>query len=153
MNKTILSMLVATLVCVAVSTARADDGIASGKLADMGLSSLSMMSELDALAVRGKGFTGCDWCNPRPRKPPSSAAFGNSFATVAVCDGCGTGDAHSENGYAAEGTYGAGGTNASEAGFLRTNIESVEIDGVVRSVTTISGLKVFAGGSSSAMSF
>jgi hypothetical protein len=156
MNKTIFSMLVATLVCVAVSTARADDGIASGKLADMGLSSLSMMSDSDALAVRGKGFdgfNGCDGCNPRPRKAPSSAAFGNSFATVAACDGCGAGISHSENGYAAEGTYGAGGSNVSEAGFVKTTVESVVIDGITRSVTTTSGLRVFAGGSSSAMSF
>ena len=155
MSKTFLSMLGAALVCVAASAANADNGIAAGTLADMGLSGLDVMSDSDALSIRGKGFTGghqtgvCRTCGPRATKQPWSAAFGNSFATIETKDG----SASSENGYAAEGPYGASGENFSEAGSVVTNVEIVVIGDVTKSITTTCATKVFAGGFSSAMSF
>ena len=154
MSKTFLSLLGAALVCVAASTATANDGIAAGTLADMGLAGLDVMSDSDALSIRGKGFAGgyktaCKFCGPRATKEPWSAAFGNSFATIETKDGA----AHSENGYAAEGPYGASGENFSEAGSVVTNVEVVVIDGVTKSITTTCSTRVFAGGFSSAMSF
>jgi hypothetical protein len=132
-------------------------------LAEMGLSDLSIMSDSDALAVRGKGFAGgsqngsCRLCGPRAKKEPWSSAFGNSFATITLgdaCPDCGPdGTAHSENGYAAEGPYAASGENFSEAGAEVTNIETVVIDGSTKSITTTLKARVFAGGFSSAMSF
>ena len=83
------------------------------------------------------------------RSAPYSRATGNSFATIEVKDG----GSHSENSYFAEGPYGASGENYSEAGSEITNIETVDIGGVVKTVTTTCTTKVFAGGSSSAMSF
>lgn len=145
--------IVAMLVCVAGS-ARADEGISASTLNDMGLSSITVMSDSEALAVRGMGFRGgnhskCSNCGIRKIKSPWSAAFGNSFATIGVKDG----GAHSENGYSAEGAYSAGGENYSEAASEVTNIESVEVGGVVNTITTTCITKVYAGGSSSAFSF
>jgi hypothetical protein len=164
MSKAILSMLVATLIGVAASTAQAANGISSSTLAEMGLSGLTVMSDNDALAVRGKGYFGgssngggCRLCKPRASKEPWSAAAGNSFANIRLggeCPDCvPNGDAHSENAYAAEGPYAASGENFSEAGAEVSNTEVVVIDGVTKSITTTVKARVFAGGFSSAMSF
>ena len=153
--KAILSLLAAALVCVAAGTANAADEISSSTLQEMGFSGLSVMSDSDALAIRGKGFSGghrtrvCKTCAPRAKKSPWSAAFGNSFATIETKDGV----AHSENGYAAEGPYAASGENFSEAGSVETNVEIVVIGDVTKSITTICTKRVFAGGFSSSMSF
>ena len=160
MSKVLLSTLVAALVCVAVSNAKAADGISAGTLNDMGFSALTVMSDSDALAIRGKGFTGgrtgkgCKDCGPRGGAP-HSRAFGNSFATIRIedCPDCVSGGAHSENGYVASGPYAASGDNYSEAGAVVTKVEIVDIGGVLKSVTNICSTKVFAGGSSSSMSF
>lgn len=161
MNKVILSTLVAALVCVAATAANAANAISSSTLDEMGLSALTVMSDSDALAIRGKGFTGggngsryCKDCGPRG-KAPWSKAYGNSFATINVedCKDCVSGGAHSENGYMAEGPYAASGTNYSEAGASVTKVEIVDIGGVLNSVTNVCSTKVFAGGFSSAMSF
>ncbi len=153
MSKYILSMA-AVLVCLAGS-ARADEGISARTLSDMGLSGLTVVSDHDALAIRGMGFTGgmhskgCSKCGPRGTTSPYSRATGSSFATMNVKDG----GSHSENSYFAEGPYAASGANYSEAASEITNIEAVDIDGVVKTVTTTCITKVYAGGSSSAMSF
>jgi hypothetical protein len=152
MSKHILSM-VAMLVCVAGS-ARADEGISTSTLSDMGLSGLTVVSDHDALAIRGMGFRGgmhskCNSCGPRGKVSPYSKAYGNSFATIDIKDG----GSHSENGYFAEGPYAASGENYSEAASQVTNIEIVDIGGVLKSVTTVCTTKVWAGGSSSSMSF
>lgn len=155
MNRAILSTLAAALVCVVAGTANAADGISADTLSEMGFSGLAVMSDSDALAIRGKGFAGgdqtriCKTCGPRALKKPWSSAFGNSFATIETKDGV----AHSENGYAAEGPYGASGENFSEAGSVVTNVEIVVIGDVTKSITTSCTTRVFAGGFSSAMSF
>jgi hypothetical protein len=153
MSKYILSMA-AVLVCLAGS-ARADEGISPNTLSDMGLAGLTVVSDHDALAIRGMGFRGgnhskgCSTCGARGKKAPYSRASGNSFATIGVENG----GAHSENAYFAEGPYGASGENYSEAGSEITNIETVDIGGVSKTVTTTCKTLIFAGGSSSAMSF
>jgi hypothetical protein len=73
-------------------------------LADMGLGGLVVMSDDEAMAVRGMGFKG--------GKRSSVSVFGNSFATIDTP----LGGAHSENGYTAEGKHFAKGANFSEAG-------------------------------------
>jgi hypothetical protein len=155
MSKTILSTLAATLLCVTASTANAANGISNSTLAEMGLSGLTVMSDHDALAIRGKGF--CGLCGHRSSVEPSSVAFGNSFATLSLgdaCPECGPeGTSHSENGYAAEGPFAASGENFSEAGAEVTHVESTVVDGTTRSITTTVKARVFAGGFSSAVSF
>ena len=77
-------MLVAALVCVAGS-AKAANGISSSTLGQMGLSGLALMSDQDALAIRGLGVNGSNFhlsstcCGPRGSASPSSKAAGNSF--------------------------------------------------------------------------
>lgn len=153
MSKYILSLAVA-LVAMAGS-ARAEQSISAETLSAMGLSGLTVISDGDALAVRGHGFSGgrmskgCSKCGPRGKVSPYSRATGSSFATIEVKDG----GSHSENSYFAEGPYAASGENYSEAGSTITNIESVDIDGIVKTITTTCTTKVWAGGSSSSMSF
>jgi hypothetical protein len=155
MSKVFFSTLVAALVCVAVSNANAANGISASTLSDMGLSSMTVMSDSEAMAVRGKGFTGiCDSCN---RTEPSTRVFGNSFATMnlANCPDCVAieGGSHSENGYIAEGPYYSAGTNFSEAGAVHTTIESVDVGGQVTTLTKTTSARVFAGGFSTARAF
>jgi hypothetical protein len=153
MSKYILSMA-AVLVCLAGS-ARAEEGISADTLSAMGLSGLTVVSDSDALAIRGMGFRGgnyskgCKSCGPRGKVSPYSRATGSSFASLEVKDG----GAHSENSYFAEGPYGASGDNYSEAGSVIVNTETVTIDGVTKTVSTTCSTLIFAGGSSSAMSF
>ncbi len=154
MSKVILSTLVAALVCVA--SAKADNNISAKSLNEMGLSSISLMSDSAALAIRGKGAIDlrCDACN---RTEPKTAVIGASFATMnlANCPDCVAleGGSHSENGYAAMGPYYSAGTNYSEAGAIYTTIESVDVGGAITSLTKTTSAKVFAGGSSSARAF
>jgi hypothetical protein len=164
MSKVILSTLVAALVCVAGS-AKAADGVSTSTLGQMGLSGLSVMSDSDALAIRGLGFstninhsmgTG-SCCGPRGSASPSAKASGNSFATMNVdagsvsCPTCTqSGGSHSENSYNAAGPYSASGDNYSEAGSTITKSETVA---GVGSLTTICTVKVWAGGHSSATAF
>ena len=56
MSKVLLSTLVAALVCVGVSNAKAADGISADTLNAMGLSGLKVMSDSEGLAVRGMGL-------------------------------------------------------------------------------------------------
>src|SRR5712672_2329913 len=128
MSKVILSTLVAALVCVAGS-AKAANGISAGSLSQMGLTGLTVMSDSDALAIRGLGFSGVSHnmggscCGPRGSASPGTAVAGNSFATMNVDTGnnaCPTctqsGSSHSENSYIAAGPYSSSGDNYSEAG-------------------------------------
>jgi hypothetical protein len=162
MSKVILSTLVAALVCVAGS-AKAANGISSSTLGQMGLTGLSVMSDSDALAIRGLGFTGVDHsinsscCGPRGSASPSTMVSGNSSATIHtgtgsdMCPTCTqTGDASSTNAYTASGPYSSSGSNYSEAGSTITKSEAVDgVGSLVTSCTT----KVWAGGNSSAKAF
>jgi len=155
MSKVLFSTLVAALVCVAVSNAKAANGIPANTLSAMGLSSMTVMSDHEGMAIRGKGFTGiCDACS---RTEPSTKAFGNSFATMnlANCPDCVAidGGSHSENGYIAMGPYYSAGTNFSEAGASLTTVESVDVGGAVTTLTKTTTAHVFAGGFSTARAF
>ena len=89
----------------AVFAASADaDGSRPGQrvLSEMGLGGLAVMSDEEALSVRGRGF----------KLASSVDAFGNGFATIDTP----LGTSHSENGYASEGQHIAFGKNRSEAG-------------------------------------
>lgn len=88
-----------------VSDVRAEDGRPSRQtLAAMGLGSMVVMSDDDAMNVRGQGYQGGG---------SSVAVSGNSFATI---NGGPLGGAHSENAYAADGKHKASGSNSSYAG-------------------------------------
>lgn len=158
MSKVIFPTLLAALVCVAVSNAKAAEGISASTLSDMGLSSMTVMSDSQAMAIRGKGFSGSHgYCAQCKRTEPSASAFGNSFATMNLegCPNCVPigGSSHSENGYSSAGPYYASGTNFSEAGATYTTIESVDVGGAVTTLTKTTTASVFAGGYSTARAF
>lgn len=89
------------------ATVQAEDGRPSrDALAAMGLGSMTIMSDEEALAVRGHGYQGS-----------SVSVFGSSFATI---NGGPNGGAHSENGYLANGKHHAKGSNSSYAGVATT---------------------------------
>jgi hypothetical protein len=101
------------------------------------------------VGVRGHGYKGHGKKYPRGRVAPYSRAWGSSFANI-VKHGA---DAHTENGYFAEGPYAASGDNLSEVGYQKTHVETVEIGGSVKTITTTYSKKVWGAGYSSAMSF
>jgi hypothetical protein len=76
-------------------------------LQQMGLSGMSIMSDDDAMAVRGMGFG-----SGSMGSGSFASASGNSFATINTP----LGSAHSENAYSASGKNQAGGDNLSFAG-------------------------------------
>ena len=151
MNKTIFSLVVALLACAAGS-AKAADRVSANTLGQMGLSGLTVMSDRDAMAVRGLGFVGLN-CNIGTLVSPSATATGNSSASISApgCANCGVvSNSATQNAYNAVGPHSASGSNYSEAGitFSTSNI----VDGVGASLTTTS-TKVWAGGNSSAKAF
>jgi hypothetical protein len=88
--------------------AHAQDGQPSkSTLQQMGLSGMSIMSDDDAMAVRGLGFG-----SGSMGSSSSASVSGNSFATINTPFG----SAHSENAYTATGDHKAGGDNLSFAG-------------------------------------
>jgi hypothetical protein len=163
MSKVTFLTLVAALVCVAGS-AKADNGIPSNTLGQLGLPGLTVISDRDALAIRGFGLDGSnfhlktDCCGARGSASPSAKAMGSSGAMIDIggtvadnCPGCNiTGGSHSENSYNAMGPYSASGSNYSEAGVTISKAEIV--DGVGALLTTCT-TKVWAGGNSSAKAF
>jgi hypothetical protein len=87
--------MVAGLNCVAMAAERPSQHV----LADMGLSGLVVVSDSEALSVRGFGYS-----------PTRAAGYG--WATVAVKGA----SAGSKNSYSAEGKHASFGHNESEAG-------------------------------------
>jgi hypothetical protein len=79
-----------------------DSRPSQGVLNAMGLGGLTVITDDEALSVRGHGFKQGSLVN----------AFGNSFATIDTP----LGTSHSENGYASDGQHIAFGKNRSEAG-------------------------------------
>jgi hypothetical protein len=98
----------AIVVATAVSQAAwAEDGRPSRQaLEQMGLGGIVVMSDDEALTVRGHGYKGGG---------SSAMAFGNSFATI---NGGAMGGAHSQNAYIANGKHVAKGDNFSFAGVV-----------------------------------
>lgn len=104
--KSVLTIAVACSMLALAGIAQADSGMPSQSTLDaMGLSGVQVMSDADALNVRGFGYYGYS-----PKKS-SVIAYGKSYAHVS---GHGA-KAGSRDGYYAEGTYYAGGKHGSYA--------------------------------------
>ncbi len=162
MIKTTLSLLAAVLVCMVATSAQADQGISSGTLEAMGLSGLTVMSDSDALSIRGMGYSsggyesGGDYEHNKSKKPWAKAS-GESWAEVEF-EGDDKVDveaeAGSENSYAAEGKYKASGETFSEAELEKswtTRIDYGNDDYMIETKTF--KIEVEAGGWSSAKAF
>lgn len=163
MSKAILSLLAAAIVCVAGLNAQADT-ISTSTLDDMGLSALTVMTDSQALEVRGMGFMGShnnyksrrnDHKSQKAEKPWAKAE-GKSWANVELGGkhSSESADAGTRNSYAAEGRYEASGSNFSEATLAVTDIETVNYsDGTTSSLKTTHKIHVEAGGFSAAKAF
>jgi len=151
-----LSLMTAVVVCLAAASAQADNGISSGMLKAMGLSSLSVMSDSDALSIRGMGYNGGSRGNYGKKKVerPSASAEGRSWAKVELEGENSSGEAGTRNSYKANGRYEASGDNFSEATLSKTTSEVVDYsDSTTSSVTHVYSIHVEAGGFSSAKAF
>lgn len=100
-----LGVMIAVGAAALASTVCAEHGRPSRQtLEAMGLGSLVVLSDDDAMSVRGHGYKGGG---------SFVAVSGNSFATI---NGGPLGGSHSENAYSAEGKHKASGSNSSYAG-------------------------------------
>jgi hypothetical protein len=144
-NWYVYGFAIAVVALLARVTSASDGRPSRDSLAEMGLSGLVVLTDGDAMAIRGQGF-----------KPSSSArAWGNSFATINTKGG----SASSENGYAANGKHYASGNNLSFAGAIFTTSGGKGdwgkpgrngMGGKPGGHTTVKSVIVFAGGFSSA---
>jgi hypothetical protein len=97
-------LAIGVLAALASPAAHAESGRPSRQMMEaMGLGSLVVISDDEAMAVRGHGYKGGSHV----------VVSGNSFATV---NGGPLGGAHSENAYSADGKHKASGSNSSYAG-------------------------------------
>jgi len=102
-----LSLSVSLLLIAAASPVQAEQGLPSqSMLSAMGLSGMTVMSDADAMAIRGLGYYG--------HGNSSATAYGSSYASIR---GYGA-NAYSENGYNASSSYRASGSNESYAGII-----------------------------------
>jgi hypothetical protein len=150
-----LSLVTAVLVSMAAAAAQADQGISSSTLKSMGLSGLTVMSDSDAMSVRGMGYRGHQK-NYHSKKDsgPSAKASGGSWASVELDGYKEEAEAGTHNSYAADGNYAASGDNFSEAKLVKTESTTVgHGDGTTSSVTKVYSIHVSAGGFSSAKAF
>jgi hypothetical protein len=154
MHKNILSMFAVALVYAAGSSAMADQVVSSSTLDAMGLSGLVVMSDSDAMTVRGMGYSGGHSSGNYSKKVKTRAkATGESWAVVEFEGETKEAEAGSENSYDAKGRYKASGENGSEAELEKTNIETLENGDGAYSIITKFKVKVSAGGYSSAKAF
>jgi len=111
-------LVVAIALCAMLSqAAQAENGRPSRQvLQQMGCGSLVVMSDEEALAIRGEGFKGGH---------SYVRVSGSSWATIGTPDA----GAHSENSYFAEGKHDAKGSNSSHAGVVDLWIDGQRKDG------------------------
>ncbi|MGB6044956.1 MAG: hypothetical protein WBF93_17510 [Pirellulales bacterium] len=134
--------------CLIACSANAE-GISSTTLDDMGLSGIEIMSDSDALAVRGLGYTPKMPKMDKKGNKPWVAVGGASLAYLKDHHG----GAGSVNFYLAEGKYNAQGENFSTASKVTEKIDTHSANGNV-SVQSWKTIKtISAGGFSGASAF
>jgi hypothetical protein len=152
MSKTLLSLLAAVLVCMAVTSAQADQAISQNTLDSMGLSGLTVMSDSDAMSIRGMGY------HSKKSKKSLAKASGRSWAEIEFEgekeDVEVEAETGSNNKYKAEGKYHASGKNGSEAELEKSWTTRFDYDdGDYMIETKTFKIEVEAGGFSSSRAF
>lgn len=146
--KNVLFVLPAVAIMCLAGSAQADNGaIDSATLSAMGLGDVQVMSESEAMEVRGMGYRG-----PRPRRS-MALAFGISFAEIGTDGYLGGGDAGTLDGFLSYGNNYAAGEHISEAVLSKETVETKSVGGVTFRTTTKMTLGIGAGGSSSSIAF
>ena len=143
------------LVVALSSSTLADNGVVSeATLADMGLAGIQVMSDDDAVSVRGMGFLPDGMPElpngiVRGKKKPWSLAFGLSYAHISK-DGASSGTV---DGFLAKGKYMAAGQHFSEAGIMETKVRELEVKGhPATKRTKTRSLYIYAAGSATSSS-
>jgi hypothetical protein len=152
MMKLFVSLPALALVVALSGSAVADNGISQTTLQDMGLAGIELMSDADAMEIRGLGYNGGGHQEPPTSDKPWTLAFGISYAKVE--DGRhAKGSAGTLDGFVAEGKYLAAGEHFSEAGRVTIESHELQVGGapVLLEINTKS-LRVFAGGFASGSS-
>ena len=150
MTKLFVTLPALALVVALSGSAVADNGISQATLQDMGLAGIELMSDTDAMAIRGMGF---DSGNHVPTPPtgdkPWSLAFGISYATI----GTSNSSAGTVDGFIAEGKFMAAGEHLSEAGTVRAETHELHVKGLPATLNiNTKSLRVYAGGFATASS-
>jgi hypothetical protein len=145
MTKLFVCLPALALAIALSSSALADNGaISASQLNEMGLAGIEVMSDADALAVRGMGYSS--------GHKSLSLAFGISYATV---EGGHHGDAAAGtlDGYLAVGKYMAMGEHYSEASISKSKTYELKVKGrpAIKETWTRT-LKVSAGGGAASAS-
>jgi hypothetical protein len=155
MTKLFVTLPALALAVILSGSAFADNGISSETLNEMGLAGIQVMSDADAMAIRGLGYDGGHHSPaPSTSDKPWSLAFGVSYAKVEK-DGHYGDDASagSIDGFIAEGKYMAAGEHGSEAGYVKTETKILEVKGEPATLeTTTKSFRIFAGGFATATS-
>jgi len=167
MSRIILAVPALALAVFLSGSAQATDGVPSDStLKAMGLAGIQVMSDGDAMAIRGKGYEPSD-----RKKGYGSWAWGRSWASVGeggTTGGSGNTVHNGNNGggnnggnagagtkdhFKSHGRYKAGGDHYSEAKIVTT--DSTTIGGKRFGITTtkVHSVYVYAGGGASAYSF
>jgi len=175
MSRIILAVPVLALAVLLSGSAQAADGVPSDTtLKAMGLADIQVMSDVEAMSIRGKGY------EPRKKKGhgSSSEAWGMSWASVGSSggngghggghgggknkgrsggsngggNGGGNAGAGTKDGFKARGQYLASGDHFSEAGITTTTTDIKTVNGVKIKTSNVRSVYVFAGGSASATS-
>ncbi len=145
--KKLFVIMPALALAVALSgSALAENGsIGNATLNAMGLGGMQVMSDEQAMTVRGKGFL----------VPGSAAlAFGISYATVGNGGIFSPNSAGTADGFLADGTFMASGTQLSTATQTRTTIDILTVKGLPATTTTnIRSLTIGAGGFATSSAF
>ena len=155
-TKLFVTLPALALIVALSGSAVADNGISQATLQDMGLAGIELMSDADAMAIRGLGY---DLSTNTPEPPrsdnkPWSLAFGVSYAEVEENghDWFG-GEAATLDGFVALGKYMASGEHFSEAGITKVESNELRVKGhpATMEINTKS-LRVYAGGFATASS-
>ncbi len=166
MTKIIATLPALALVFALSSSAFADNGLVSqSALQEMGLAGIEVMSDQDAMSIRGLGYDG-GYGMPTPsdgHEKPWSLAFGVSYASVGGeggHEGSYSGNGHGGgagagtlDGFIAEGKFMASGEHFSEAGKVVTKSHELQVKGQPATLEIkTKSIRVFAGGFATASS-
>ena len=153
MMKLFATLPALALVVALSGSAVADNGISQATLQDMGLAGIELMSDADAMAIRGMGFDiGNHMPEPTTSDKPWSLAFGVSFATVEG-ENYFEGEAGTLDGFISLGTYMASGEHFSEAGIVKVEMHELQVKGQPATLEIkTKSLRVYAGGFATASS-
>lgn len=149
--KNVLFVLPALAVMCLATSAQADSGaIDSATLSAMGLSGVQVVSDAEAMEVRGMGYS--------HGKKSSAKAFGISYAYLETGGGryrssLGNGSAGTLDGFLAKGSHYAGGEHLSEAVISKETVETKSVGGIKFKTTRKMTLGIGAGGSASSIAF